>query len=95
MKNKVFQSEQDLFARNAQGISKIFHEQLLLLKTLGTKPQVKFMKITSYDLYYTVNKTRDERGIFDNQYENGFINFKEFITPINYIGIKIDNVILR
>ena len=30
MKNKNFQSQQDPFAKNAQGISKIYHELLLL-----------------------------------------------------------------
>ena len=54
MKNKIFQSEQDPFARNAQGISKIYHEHLLLLKILRTKPQVKIMKINFYDLYYII-----------------------------------------
>ena len=29
MKNKKFQTQEDTFARNAQGISKIYHELLL------------------------------------------------------------------
>ena len=34
MKNKICQTQQDPFAKNAQGISKIYHEVLLLLKFL-------------------------------------------------------------
>ena len=44
----------DPFAENAQAISKIYHELLLVMKLLQSKPQVKNMKIKSYDLYYTV-----------------------------------------
>ena len=36
-----FQIEQDPFAENAQGISKIYHEGLLLVNFLQTKPQVR------------------------------------------------------
>ena len=56
------------------------------------------MNINYYDLYYTVNKTRDENMDIDNQYENDdndYINFNDFITPNHYIGIKNDNLILR
>ena len=42
MKDKNFQSGQDSFAKNAQGISKIYHEVLLLMKFLQTKPQVNY-----------------------------------------------------
>ena len=38
MKNKNFQTQKDPFSRNAQGISKIYHEVLLLMKFLQTKP---------------------------------------------------------
>ena len=42
MKNKNFRTQgQDPFAKNAQGISKIYDESLLLLKFLQTKPQIK------------------------------------------------------
>ena len=41
MKHKNFEFEQDPFARNAQGVSKIYHEVLLLMKILQTKPKVK------------------------------------------------------
>ena len=40
MKNKNFQTQEGPFAKNAQGISKIYHEVLLLMKFLQTKPQV-------------------------------------------------------
>ena len=69
MKNRNFQT-QDLFSKNAEGISKIYHEVLLLMKFLQTKPQVKNMNINYYDLYYTVIKTRDENKDIDIQYEN-------------------------
>ena len=49
------------FAKYIQGISKIYHEVLLIMKFLQTKPQGKNMKIKYYDLYYTVIKNRDEK----------------------------------
>ena len=70
MKNRNFQTQEDPFAKNAQGISKIYHEVLLLMKFLQTKPQVKNMNINYYDFYYTVIKTRDENKVIDNQYVN-------------------------
>ena len=99
MKNKNFQTQQDPFSRNSQGISKIYHEVLLLMKFLQTKPQVKNMKINYFDLYYTVIKTRDENKNIDNQYENDdndYIDVNDFIiTPNHYIGIKNRETILR
>ena len=51
MKRKNIQTyQQDPFAKNAQGISKIYHEILLLMNILQTKPQVKNMNINYYDL---------------------------------------------
>ena len=85
MKNKNFQTNnQDPFSRNAQGISKIYHEVLLLKKFLQTKPQIKNMNINYFDLYYTVIKTRDGNKDIDNQYENDendYININDFIIP--------------
>ena len=89
-KNKSFQSQQDPFSRNAQGITKIYHEVLLLMKFLQTKPQIKNMTINFYDLFYTVIKVRDENKDIDNQYDDN-----DFITPNHYIGIKNDNEILK
>ena len=94
-KNKDFQTQQDLFAKNAQGISKIYQEVLLLMKFLQTKPQIKNMNNIYYGLYYTVIKVRDENKDLNNQYkndDNDYINFNDFITPNHYIGIKNNNV---
>ena len=84
-----------LFARNAQSISKNYHEVILILKILQTKPQVNNTNINYYDLCYTIIKNRDENEIVDNQNENDFISFNDFITPNYYIGIKNFNEILR
>ena len=46
--------DEDPFAKNVQGISKIYHEVLKLMKFLQTKPQVKNLNFNYYDLYYTV-----------------------------------------
>ena len=79
---------EDPFARNAQGISKIYHEVLKLMKFLQTKPQVKNMKINYCDLYYTVIKNRDEKEIVDNKYEKDFISLNDVIIPNHYVGRK-------
>ena len=95
MKNKNFQSQQVPFSKNAQGISKIYHELFLLMKYLKTKPQIKNMNINYYDFYYTVIKTRKEKENVDDQYENDYINFNDFINPNHYIGIKPRETKLR
>ena len=99
MKNRNFQTQdQDPLAKNSQGISKIYHEVLLLMKFLQTKPQIKIMNVNYYDLNYSVIKTRDENRDIDNQYkneENDYIDINDFITPNHYIGIKQNNEILR
>ena len=59
--------DEDPFSKNAPGINKIYHEVLMLMKFLQTKPQVKNMNFNYYDLYYTVIKDRDEKEIVDNQ----------------------------
>ena len=79
--------DEDPFAKNAQGISKIYHEVLKLMKFLQTKPQAKNMNINYYDLYYTVIKNRDEKEIVDNQYEKDFISLN-VIIPNHYVGIN-------
>ena len=91
IKNKNFQTQQDTFARNAQGVSKIYHEVLLLMKFPQTKLQVKNMNINYYDLYYTVNKVRDDYKDIDNQYEddyNDYISLNDVIIPNHYAGKK-------
>ena len=57
--------DEDHFAKNAQGISKIYHEVLILMIFLQNKPQVKDMNIIQYDLYYTVIKNGDDKEIID------------------------------
>ena len=52
--NMNIRMDEDLFAKNAQGIIKIYHEVLLLMKFLQTKPQIKDVNINYYVLYYTV-----------------------------------------
>ena len=99
MKYRNFQTHhEDPFSRNAQGISNIYHEVLLLMKLLQSKPEVKNMNINYYDLYFTVIKTRDKNKDIDNQYEkddNDNINFNEFVTPNHHIGIKKNNEMIR
>ena len=94
---KSFPFKEDPFSNDAQGISKIYHEILLLMKFLQTKPQVKHMNI-NYDLYYTVSKNRDDKEIVNNKYEDNetdYINLNDFITPNHYIGRKNDDEKLR
>ena len=92
MKNKNFQTHhEDPFSKNAQSISKTYHEVLLLMKFLQTKPQVKNMNINYYDLYYTIIKTREEDKDIDNRYENDdndYISLNDVIIPNHYVGIK-------
>ena len=97
MKNRNFQTQdQDPFSKIAQGINKIYHEVLLLMKFFQTKPQVKDMNINYHDLYYTVIKIRDENRDIDNQYEdddNDYIDINDYITPNHYIGIKSRDIL--
>ena len=51
MKNKIFQTQEVPFSRNAQGIRKIYHEVLLLMKVLQSKPQFKTMNNIYHDLH--------------------------------------------
>ena len=57
------------------------------MKFLQTKPQVKYMNIKYFDLYYTVIKTTDENENVINN-ENDYTNFNNFTTPNPYVGIK-------
>ena len=77
--NMEIRMDENPFARNAQGISKIHHEVFLLMKLLQTKPEVKKMNFNYYDLNSTVIKIRDEKEIVDKQYENDYFNFTDFI----------------
>ena len=83
-----FRFDGDPVARNAEGISKLYHEVLLLMEFLQTKPQVKKMNTIYYDLYYTVIKNRDGKEIVDDKYENDLISLNDVIIPNHYVGIK-------
>ena len=89
--NMNIRFDEDPFAKDAQGISKIYHELLKLMTFLQTKRQVKNRKINYYDLYYTVIKVRDENKDIDSQYENDendYISLNDVIIPNHYVGIK-------
>ena len=49
MKHKNFHTQGDPFSKDARGISKIYHEVLLLMKFLQAKHQVKNMNIHYFD----------------------------------------------
>ena len=51
--------DENPFAENAQGISKVYHEVKLFIKFPQTKQQVKNMDSKYYDLFCTVIKKRD------------------------------------
>ena len=88
--------DEDPFAQNAQDIGKIYHEVLMLIKFLQTKPQVKDMNINYYDLYYTVIDNRYEKeNVIDKDNENDYNIFDDFITPKHYIGRKKNNEIIK
>ena len=94
MKRTNFQTQEDTFGKNSQGISKNFHEVLKLMKILQVKPQLKNMNSNYYDLYYTVIRIRDENRDIDNN-ENDHINFNDIIAPNHYVGMKPRETILR
>ena len=58
---------------------------------LQTRPQVKNMNFTYYDLYYTVIKSRCEKEVVNDK---DYIKCNDFFIPIQYIGRKNDNEIL-
>ena len=63
MKIRKFNFEEVPFSKNAKGISKYYHEVLLLMKFLQSKPQVNIMNINYYALYYIVFEKRDEKKL--------------------------------
>ena len=85
---------EDTFSKNSQGISKFYHDILLLMKILQIKPQVKKMNNNHNDLYYAVIKNRKEKEIVDNEYENDYIIFDD-IVPNHFIGIKPRETIIK
>ena len=68
MINKKFRFAEDHFAKSDQGINKIQHEVLLLMKCLQTQPQIEDMNIklqslkgeTKLKFYKNINKYYDE-----------------------------------
>ena len=93
--NGNFQFEEDLSSKNAQGIGKIYHEVILLMKFLQTKPLVRKMNINCSDLFYTVIKKIDDNENINNKnekIENNFIEINDFVTPNHYTGNERDNV---
>ena len=87
--------EKILFSKNVDGIAEIYHEILLLMKFLQTKPQVMIMNIKYYDLFYTVIKNGNEREITIGKVgENDFISFTDIIIN-HHIGIKNINEVLK
>ena len=87
MKYKIFQFGQDPFAKNAQGISKIYYEVFLIMKVLQAKPHVKNMNINYWDLCYNVIKNRKEKEkVIDKGNENDDIKYNDFNTPNHFIG---------
>ena len=52
--NMNIKMDEDPFSKNAQRLSNIYHEVLLLMKFLQTKPQAKIMNFIYFDLYFTV-----------------------------------------
>ena len=62
MKHKNFKTQEDIFSKNAQGASEIYHEVLFLLNFLQSKAQVKNMYINYYDFCYSVIRNRDEKN---------------------------------
>ena len=61
--SKAFQFAEDPFVINTQGIGNFFHEVLLLLMFLQTKPQPKSMNWKFYDLFCTVLKNLTDKEI--------------------------------
>ena len=95
MKHKNFQSQEDPFSKNTQGISKAYHEVLLVFEFYQTKRQFKNMIIIYYDLFYTAIKNRDDKDNVNENNENEYNNFNDFITPNQYIGIKPCETVLK
>ena len=82
---------EDPFAKNAQGKSKIYHGVLLLMKFLQMKRHFKNKNLNYFDLYYTVNKNSDDKQIVNDEYqiyENHFISLNDVIMQNHYVGIK-------
>ena len=88
---KNFNLKKTFFTKNAQGIRKIYHDVLLLMKFLQTKPQVKNFNFKFYDLIYTPSKNRIDKEIVIDEYEsneNDYINYEDFFIPNHNISFE-------
>ena len=56
--SKTFHFEEAPFSVKDGGIGETYHEVLILMNFVKTKPQVKSMNINCYDLFYRVHKNR-------------------------------------
>ena len=65
-RRNIFQTEEGHFAQTAQAIRKSFHEVLLVMKILETKPHVESIYLNYYDLYCSVNKSLVEKENYAN-----------------------------
>ena len=95
--NGNFQFEEGVFSKVAQGVIQIYHE-VLQIKILQTKPQIRSMNINYYDLYYTILKNRGEKQTVIDEHgdnESDYFIYDNFITRNHYIGRKNDDVIIR
>ena len=56
------------------------------------------MNINYHDLYHTVIKTRYDKEIVvdkNENFENDYLNYEDFIAPNHYLGKKHNNEISR
>ena len=92
----TFHFEEDPFSKNVEGIDKIHHEIVFLMKILQTKPQNKKMNNEFYDLYYTVIKNRDDKEIVsEDGNDKIYFNFNDFIIPNHDKRNKPQETILK
>ena len=67
----------------------------MLIKFLRSKPHVKNMNIIFYDIYYTVIKNRAEKQIVNDECENDYNSFNDFITPNHNLSTNPRETILK
>ena len=90
-KVKNFQFEEDPFSKDPRGIKKIYHEVLILMILLQTKPRVKDENINYYDFYYTIIENRGDKETVNNKNEdnkNDYFFNEDFIIPNHNISSK-------
>ena len=94
----TFQSEEDLFSKNEERITKLYLHVMLLLKVLLTEPQVKRNNF-NFEFQETFIKNGDDnQNVVEYEYENeetDLNKYDDFIVPNYYIGIKPCETILR